>query len=283
MLKKWTIPLILALLASLTAGSVAFAQAEGPEALAMPRPPRGGKRAVGQVLSLGENQFTLGTRAGKEQTVNVDSSTRYVDENGEKLTFEDLQIDGWVAVLARYTPNGDLIARLVILLPQDYDPSQRLGQHARGNILEVDGSAGTFTVHTLRGEEVTFTTNDNTIFRGEAAGLGDLQEDMQVWVSGLIQSDGSLLALVVIAGNPDARHAGTIESVAPSAGSFVLKALSGEQYTYLVTAETRFHSRWGQVQSLSDLRQGMHAVVAAERDENGSLIARVVWIVRIRR
>lgn len=279
---KTIISLILALFASLLVGGAALAQAEVSDDVALPRPGRGGRRAVGQVLALGESQFTLGTRAGKEQTILVGENTRFIDQSGAPQSFEDLQIEDWVAVVARVSSEGDIVARLVILLPEDYDPSQRLGQHARGHISSVDNAAATFTVHTLRGEEVTFATNANTVFRGEVESLDDLQMDMQVGVAGLVQSDGSLLALALVAGGPDARHAGAIVSIDIPADRFVLLGLNGEQYTYHVTEATRYFSWRGEIQNLEDLRVGMWAVVTAA-EVDGALEARMVRVGPVRR
>jgi hypothetical protein len=74
---------------------------------------------------------------------------------------------------------------------------------------------------------------------------------------------------------PESRFkvAGTITSVDPSAATFGLQSREGESYVFYVTAETRFHSRDGSINSLADLRPQMAAVVVAIRNDAGRLQA----------
>ena len=53
-------------------------------------------------------------------------------------------------------PGTRVVARLAIILPDDYDPSQRLGRRARGYMTAVDLKGGSFNLLTLSGEKLTF-------------------------------------------------------------------------------------------------------------------------------
>ncbi len=97
-----------------------------------------------------------------------------------------------------------------------------------GSITEVDVTGRNFTLHTLRGEDLTFTTNANTIFEGGVTTLQDLQTGMRAAVGAFQQMDGSRLALVVVARRPLIRHAGEVTSVDAAGGWFELKTRKGE-------------------------------------------------------
>ncbi len=77
---------------------------------------------------------------------------------------------------------------------------------------------------------------------------------------------------------PDSRIrvAGTITAVDPSAGTFGLEGRDGQSYVFYVTAETRFFSRDGSINSLEDLEPRMTAVVVAIRNDAGRLQALAV-------
>lgn len=274
MKKKTLTPLILALLASLLFSSVALAQAE-------PRTPervRGARRGVGRILSIGPDSITLEGRQGFERTFLVDENTRFRSTSGEALSQSDLQSGDWVAGITAPNSQGQQLARLVILLPADYDPSQRLGAHAAGKVTGVDVGAGSFSLHTLRGEDVTFVTNENTIFEGGVETLADFQEGMQAAVSAYRQEDGSLLALAVVARLPVVRNAGEVTAVDVSGGTFTLKTLRGETLIIMVDENTRFRSKDGGVQSLADLAAGMRLLVRSQTQEGGSHLARLVQV-----
>jgi hypothetical protein len=71
----------------------------------------------------------------------------------------------------------------------------------------------------------------------------------------------------------EVRAAGQITAVDPAASSFTLHARRGEDLTFQVNEETKFHSRDGQVGGLDDLEIGMAAAVGAEKLEDGTLLA----------
>jgi hypothetical protein len=268
MFKKFFVPLMLALLAALLLGGVALAQTGGTI--------HGGRRGIGRILSLGDQQITIETRRGEQRDILVDDQTQYRTQEGHVLQFGDLRTGEWVAGIVRYNEQGQMVARLVLLLPDDYDPSQRLGRRAAGHVTSVDVQAGSFEMHTLRGDDLSFRVSEGTIYRGSVTGLEDLEEGMQAAVGGVKQDDGSLLALVVLARQPLLKHAGTVTSVDTSAGAFNLETRQGEALTFSVDDQTRFRSKDGSIQSLDDLESGMVAIVVADQGENGGLIARFV-------
>lgn len=278
MIKKTYIPILIAVVLSLLVSSVALAQStQDPTQL------RGGKRGIGQITALGAGQFTVESRQGEEHIIYVDENTRYRRFDGSPIEFADLQVGDWVAGILRYDPEREgPLARLIILLPDDYDPSQRLGIRARGKVIAVDEGASTFSLHIRSGAELTFTVNAHTVFKGGVTSLAELEEGMLAAVAGVKQADGSLLAQVVFARKPLVRLVGEVKTVDLVASSFTLDTRRGKEVSILVVENTKFRSRDGQVDGLEDLQAGMHAAVWAIQVEAGSFEARTVLVGPIR-
>ena len=62
--------------------------------------------------------------------------------------------------------HGDLVVRV----PADFDPqAEHLGRRARGEVTAVDAAAGTLSLRTPAGEELTFATDAGTRYLGSIA------------------------------------------------------------------------------------------------------------------
>ncbi|HET7010905.1 MAG TPA: DUF5666 domain-containing protein [Anaerolineales bacterium] len=153
--------------------------------------------------------------------------------------------------------------------------------HAKGEVTSVDVSASTFSLHTLRGEDLTFEVDSETKFegpQGELEGLEALEPGMLAAIAAERQDDGSLLAIRVVAVNKGdlLRVAGEITGVVPGQGSFTLETRRGVTYEFQTGERTRFVSRDGSIEDIHDLKKGMKAAVLAFRLEGGEWFARVV-------
>jgi hypothetical protein len=272
MSKKILLPMIAVLMVALLAGMwvIGDAQAQGDTGrlgrLRRARP------TLGQVTAVSDDQFTVQTRDGESKTFLVDENTRVRSKEAKDLTLSDLQVGRWVGVVAPRSSNEQPLARLIVLLPEDFDPEQVQG--ARGRVTEVDIAAQAFTLENRKGEAVTLKVDDNTKFMGEAADLAGLEDGMLAGAVTHEQGNGDLLATLVRSGNPQDRRqnrqAGEVLSVDESAGQFTLKALrSGEETTFAVDENTRFRSKDGKLESLKDLKPGMVALVMARPDSEG--------------
>ncbi len=134
------------------------------------------------------------------------------------------------------------LARLVVILPEDFDPTQFEG--ARGKVVEVNPSASQFTLEKRDGQETVVTTDAETVFRGQATSLADIKEGMLAGVISKESEGDGLVARIVRAGNPIGINFGEISSVNTSAGTFTLKTQrSGQELTVEVDEQTRFRSR----------------------------------------
>ncbi len=305
--KSWRLmagALILALVAGLVlVPSPAAAQGKDPGQVPAGLPAKLARLrpVLGQVTQLGTDQFTLTTRNGVERTFRYDDQTRFIDSARQPLSAADLAQDGWVAVVS--APQGrvggllnrllrrgqaapaagqaagqSVLARIVVILPGDFDPDQAQG--ARGLVTGVDPAAHQFTLVNRQGVKSTLTVDDQTKFTGQAAALSDLEAGMGALVLAEKQPDGSLLAQQVRAGFAPQRRAGEVVAVDPAAGQFTLKTRKdGQELTIHVDSNTRFRSRGKSVQSLADLKAGMPVLVVAN-EASGVYTARAVAVLK---
>lgn len=259
-------------------GSRALAQAPQPgEGSSSPQ--RGGMRVTGQITSIETDHFTIETGPGSPITILVSERTILRDTQWNQIALSDLNNGDWVGVTARLDPQGMPAARLVVLLPADYDPSQRLGRRARGHVIGVDPQAGSFSIHTLREENLDFVVNENTVFRGQIASLEDLQPGMISIVAAIGQPGEELLAVSVRARFELVRTMGKVTQVDLQNGTFTMHTWFNGDRLITVDDDTRFQSRDGSVSGLEDLQPGMFLLVGAQDLGDGQYLARAVNVI----
>ena len=269
MSKKITLSTIIALIIALLVSGAVFAAEGNPEPEL-----KGARRAYGEVVSVRDGQFTVQNQKGKEITFSVDENTRFrVPNEEETATFADLEIGQKVAVVAG--PSEDAAAKLVILLPDDFQPKGRFAVRKCGEITAVDVDAETFALQTPSGEELTFTVDENTRYKGQLTNLDEMQVGWSAGVAAKEQEDGTLLATIIIAGKrPEITKArGEVASVNAGAGTFTITTKDGESLTFTVDENTRYK---GQLTNLDEMQVGWSAGVAAKVQEDGTLLAAVV-------
>ena len=146
---------------------------------------------------------------------------------------------------------------------------------ARGEVIDVNLSAGKFQLEKHDGTVMTFLVDENTRFRGRVESLEDLQVG---WKAGVAAREGKgegeggkLLAVLVIAGEPQelTKVRGEITRVDPGAGTYQLQIPDGTLMNFLVNEKTRYG---GQINSLDDLQVGWKAGVVAKETSEGNLM-----------
>ena len=158
------------------------------------------------------------------------------------------------------------------------------GTRAAGEIIGVVPGQGTFTLLTRQGKELEFQTNEDTKFRGpdgSVEGIHDLEKGMKALVVAAEQDDGTLLALLIAAGEPKERPEvirlqGEITGVVPGQGTFTIVNREGNEFELSTNDRTKFHSRDGSISDIHDLKRGMQAIVGAVRQDDGQLLALAV-------
>jgi hypothetical protein len=114
------------------------------------------------------------------------------------------------------------------------------------------------------------TVNSETVYRGEATSLADMQVGMLAGVISKEMAGDGLVARIVRAGNPGGKqsgrpadiHFGEITGVNTAAGTFTLKPQrTGQELTVSVDQSTRFRSKANEISGLKDLKSGMFAML----------------------
>jgi hypothetical protein len=251
---------------------IAAAQSDTPSEGDKPDRPRA---ALGQVTSIRDSFFTMMVR-NNEVTIQVTDETVFKNRDGSAASFSDLEIDRWVAVAGKRNEDGTGVARHVVLLPEDFDPSDLNIVKLAGEVDKINNGQDTFTIITRGGESVTLNVDDNTRWKGALSELKDLEKGMKVGVVARKLEDGSLLAKVVGTRNEDrqgGRAVGTV--VAVGASDLTVDTRRGA-VTFIVDGETRFKSRDGSVTGLDDLETGMRVLVVFIIQEDDSLLAKMI-------
>ncbi len=277
MLKKLFFATILAALVALPFGSLAAAQTPPP-----PGAGEGihkGRGTLGQVVALGDSDYTVHTLRGEDVTYLVNPSTEFKFQDGSEASFDDLALDGWVATKA--TPggggSGQAVAQMVIIMPEDFVPPEQ-GLHLRGEVTDI--GIYEFGLQTEDGQSHSIAVNDATRFGGDLTGLSDMEVGMQVGVLAVEQPDGSLLALGVGTGDFQGRgnrYGGKVADVDVAGSAFSIVNREGVTTRFNVNESTEFHSRDGSVDSLDDLQADMPVMVAAQ-ESDGGLLALAVFV-----
>lgn len=176
---------------------------------------------------------------------------------------------------------GVLTAALLLpaaVFAQEEAPERPEGRmRAAGEITGVVPGQGTFTILTRKGDEIEFQTNENTKFRspnGSVEDIHDLKKGMKAFVAAAEQDDGTLIALMVAAGNMkdrpnrpelDVKVGGEVTAV--GASSLTIQTREGESISFSVNDSTHFKG----ISALDELEVGMKAAVGANETDDGLL------------
>lgn len=266
--KWWMVAILLVVLLSLSVGVALAQEGEPPDA---PEHRRGRFRVLGEVTAVNaaRDSFEMRTRRGRMVTFQVDETTVF---RGQVGSLAELEVGMKAGVSAQVVNRGEYLAHVVVV--PDLEDVVRF----RGEVIDVDLAGSTFQVQDRSGEVATYAVDENTRFRGAVGSLDDLAPGQLATGAARLQEGETPLALVVFV--PELprprRFAGQVVSVDLAASTFDLSTRRGESLTFVVDAETRFHSPDGEVSDLSDLEPGMRALVGAQIQADGTLLARHV-------
>ncbi len=152
-----------------------------------------------------------------------------------------------------------------------------------GELTAVDEAGDSIELVSRRGQDWAINLTSETTYRspgGEVEGPIDLAVGMKVLVLGS-WDDGKPVARVVAAAWPRdlkdlGRTRGRVVEVDARQQSFTLETRAGDSLRLLVSDETRFHSRGGEVDGLEDIEPGWHAGALYRETERGLEALRVV-------
>ena len=200
MFKKFSISIIIMILvAGLMAGVVSAKSSTAGKSGADLDPKH--RMLVGQIQEIGGNDFTVEGLNSEMHIITITDETIFrfrTDEEPEEAAFSDMAVGMYVGVVNHNDSNGEFTARLVVLLPDDFDPSQIKLIRASGEVSMVTTGASFFKLDTLSGEKLTITVDENTRFVGRVESLEDLEKGTKLSVVAREQEDGTLLAKAIL-------------------------------------------------------------------------------------
>ncbi len=280
MLKKLSVSLIIVLLAAGLIASAAFADTSTDSKSGFDLGNRPSLR-IGKVTGIGGSDFTIETLNGETLQITVTDETvfRIRPEDSAQdpagAAFGDLEVGQYVGIAMQNSSENNPKARLVVLLPEDFDPTQLKGKRAAGKVTLVSETGGFFEIETRDGELLQIAVNENTRYRGSADSLADLVEGTLVEIIAIEQEDGILLAKMVATKQPRLKFnqvSGTITAL--TSNSLTITDRGGQEYTFTIDEHTRVKG-WN-ITSLDDLEKDMRVLVLYQEDENGGLTARAI-------
>lgn len=232
-------------------------------------------KAAGRVtaVDLAAGTITIHTLKNGDKTFSVDANTVFL---GVK-SLSDIHVGMGAAIGAQDQGNGKLLAVIV-------GAREPLTRNI-GRILSIDTAASTFTVHTAKGDELTFLVDANTNITGldqNIKGLGDLKPGMRVLVASKMDANGNRVAMNVTAAalgrlsRFELILGGQIGSTGQN--SFTLRTPNHREQTFQVAGTTRFRQLGKGSVDFSSLQTGMRALVGAKDLGNGQFLAQFVLV-----
>jgi hypothetical protein len=282
MFKKINIAALIAVLAAVIIA--ATASAETPAARWLTDRDPNHRMLIGKVLEIGSSKFTAEGLNGEVHTILVTDETVFRTRGeaageSEEASFADLKTGMYIGVYNHEDSAGQFSARLVVLLPEDFDPSNFKVRRAVGEVAMVTVGGGFFKLDTRTGDTLTVTVDENTRYAGGLDSLEDLEQGEKVGVLLLEQEDGELLAKAVVGSQIERprfeKQGGKLTGI--DGQQITLTGRKGQTYTYTITDETRFASRDGKVKGLNDLELEMIVIVVFDSG-SGENIARAVLV-----
>ncbi len=148
-------------------------------------------------------------------------------------------------------------------------PSKDKKLNFSGDVTEV--GEGSLTIKTGSGDEIFFLVTGDTAIKiptlGKNATLADINLGVHALVRALEGEDGSLTALQisVIPGKPpEKHHVGEVTAYEPGV-SITIKAQDGNEYTFLITPETKILPK----ERADELAVGRRVTIISRRDPTG--------------
>ncbi|HKJ27820.1 MAG TPA: DUF5666 domain-containing protein [Anaerolineales bacterium] len=283
MFKKISLALMVALLTAVSIVGLASAKTD-TQASVLPAQHPNHRTLIGQITEIGSDQFTATGLNGETHTIIITAYTVFgsrAADPADSASFDDLEAGMWVSVVNHTDSSGQFSARLVVILPEDFDPTSIQTQRAIGEVDKINNGQNTFDIITRSGETLTFSVNDKTRFAGTISELKDLSKGMMVGVFAVEQEDGSLLAKIVVdqklGRETLAKVGGTIDTVYEE--GLTLTTRSGEVMTFNLTEKTRFASRDAAISGLEDVEPDMAVMVVFKPDSGETPDAAAVMVL----
>ena len=153
----------------------------------------------------GQGTFTMVNREGDEFELSTNNRTKFHSRDGSISDIHDLKQGMQAMVGAIQQDDGQLMALAVAAgNPEDRPERPVLDVTVGGKVTTIGSSS--FTIETRNGENISFSVNENTRYKGIGS-FGELGIGMMAAI-GADETDDGLLAIFVGARNPDDRPEG---------------------------------------------------------------------------
>jgi hypothetical protein len=279
MKKKFYVPIAIGLLTALIGGVVVSGVAFANETSMKIRRHKT-KTVIGQIVDVNQMNMKIQTVQEKELAISITEETTIRDQEGNQLSTSDLTKGKWVRVIFGKANQDELVAKAIILLPDDFDPSNY--ERIHGLVTKVNLSSQTVFLKAKEKDEVSVGFDENTRYFGAADNFSEIEEGMIAGIIAEKTSDENYLAKVIRLRFPTIRIIGKVTDVEANGNTFKLVTRRGEkELNVTVDENTRFKSRDGSLQGIEDLNPDTFAVVIAKRsdlkdEENSQLTALAV-------
>ncbi|MCJ7618995.1 MAG: hypothetical protein MUP64_02100, partial [Anaerolineae bacterium] len=117
--------------------------------------PAGRDALRGQVVAIDGNALLVNTASGQERRVIFGEETRLFLPGVREPSIEDIEVGHYVGAWGETDEEGDLLARVVVVVPAAL---ARRGYAAQGHVAAIDGRI--LTVETPRGERMVITEEE---------------------------------------------------------------------------------------------------------------------------
>ena len=161
----------------------------------------GGRGGLGfgavSITTISGSSISLATEDGWTRTITVDDGTTYT-KAGDDITLGDLAVGDTIGFRQTKEEDGSFtIDAIAVILP-----------HAGGEVTAIDGSKITVTQRDDTTVTIDVASDANIVVNGDAATLADIKVGMFLVAEGTKNSDGSLDAVRVHAGDRGVRGGG---------------------------------------------------------------------------
>ncbi|MGO9787949.1 MAG: hypothetical protein ACLP8S_00090 [Solirubrobacteraceae bacterium] len=209
--------------------------------------------------------FTIETRSGATETIEVSSSTTYLERGVSSPSLTDVGSGDLIAAFGTTSGSTVTASQIVISVPRT--PGSQARPVAAGIVQGTPGAAS-FTIQTHSGSSETIDVSSSTTYyeRGVSSpSLTNVTSGEFVVAWGTASGSTVTASKIVVAGAPRPRHhslavAGTVQG-SPSGDSFTITTPSGATDTVDVTSSTTYFERGVSSPSLGDVESGDYVAV----------------------
>lgn len=217
----------------------------------------GGPAVAGSVATAPSgDSFTITTRSGSTETIDVAVGTTYIERGTSSPSLSNVAVGDLVAVFGSTSGTTVSATEVIISPPRPSNPGQPV---SAGKVASAP-SGNSFTITTRSGSTETVDVSASTVYlerKIASPTLSNVAVGDLVGVFGSLSGSTITATQVVIrpAGPRNFVTAGTVET-APSANTFTLKSWSGTLETVDVTSSTLYAERGVSSPSLTNVSVG---------------------------